>query len=226
MRPKFILYDIDGTLVSIKSGFMPGLIDELLRRLGRDEAIITDTSFAGRTDRDIFSRLLESNGLDTSAFDSLKKVYLQVLDEMLATDHLITHDGAGKSIEYCTSNGHAAGLLTGNFEEAAFTKLNRAGLDHYFTTGAFGGEHHDRNMLPEVAFEKGREMIGSSLQPSDMIIIGDTPNDIGCAKHFGCVSVAVSTGSYSADQLAEHKPDYLIHTLDQPEEWLSKILSN
>ncbi len=226
MKPKFVLYDIDGTLISMKSGFMPGLINELLSRLGRTETFISDVSFAGRTDRDIFSKLIALNQLDSSSFDELKQVYLDVLNEMLAPEHLDTHSGAADSIEFTGRTGHTAGLLTGNFEQAAYTKLNRAGLDHYFSTGAFGGEHHERNKLPEVAFEKGRELIGSSLEPSDMIIIGDTPNDIKCAQHFGCVSVAVSTGSYTQPELAKYKPDYLIDSLAYPENWLAGILNS
>lgn len=46
------------------------------------------------------------------------------------------------------------------------------------------------------------------------IVIGDTPNDIACAKHFGARCVAVATGRYyTADELIRHEPDALLRDL-------------
>ncbi len=40
------------------------------------------------------------------------------------------------------------------------------------------------------------------LQPSQFIVIGDTPDDIACAHDFGARSVAVATGHlYGVDEL-------------------------
>ena len=45
-------------------------------------------------------------------------------------------------------------------------------------------------------------------------MIGDTPNDIACARHFGARSVAVSTGrTYSEADLARCEPDAVLSDL-------------
>ena len=46
------------------------------------------------------------------------------------------------------------------------------------------------------------------LAPEQFIVIGDTPNDIACAKHFGARSLAIGTGRlYSTADLLECEPD-------------------
>lgn len=224
MRPAFILFDIDGTLLRIREGFMPKLIDVLLRKLGRETFEVGSTSFAGRTDRDIFTQLLEANQLCTSNFDTLRQVYVDTLEEMLAPSDLDTLPGAAEAAAWCLEQGLPAGLLTGNFREAAFTKLSRAGLDSYFETGAFGGNHFDRNELPEIAWEIGRSVVGNDLLPQNMVIIGDTPRDIGCAQHFGCKSVAVTTGPFSREELSRFGPDLVLDSLEAPQQWLTALL--
>ena len=38
------------------------------------------------------------------------------------------------------------------------------------------------------------------------MIIGDTPADIDCTRGIGARAIAVATGRYSVDDLAEHHP--------------------
>ena len=58
------------------------------------------------------------------------------------------------------------------------------------------------------------EHLGANLQPEQFIVIGDTPNDIACARHFGARVVSVATGHiHSADILREHEPDALLPDL-------------
>ena len=53
---------------------------------------------------------------------------------------------------------------------------------------------------------------------SDIFLIGDTPNDIICAKAIGARCLAVLAGStYTKEQLAEHEPWKIIDKLpDEP----------
>ncbi len=224
MRTRFVLFDIDGTLLKVQKMFMQELITEVLKRSGREQAVIAERPFAGRTDRDIFASILADNDLPVDQFNFFRDIYLEALEQMLKPDDLEELPGAREAIEFALDSGHMAGLLTGNFREAAFTKLNRADLDRYFSMGAFGGDHAERSKLPEVAYELGKMLIGSSFEPTDMVIIGDTPNDIDCAKRFGCVSVSVSTGPFSQKQLDEHEPDLNLSHLGEPERWLSPLL--
>ena len=62
--------------------------------------------------------------------------------------------------------------------------------------------------LPALAAERIRKHLGIDLAPEQFIVIGDTPNDIDCAKHFGARSLAVGTGRlYGAKDVLACKPD-------------------
>ena len=46
--------------------------------------------------------------------------------------------------------------------------------------------------------------------PSKAIMVGDSEHDIMCAKSAGIVSVALTSGYRSLEQLKKHKPNYII----------------
>jgi phosphoglycolate phosphatase-like HAD superfamily hydrolase len=106
---------------------------------------------------------------------------------------------------------HSA-LLTGNIEEAAYLKMELVGLSEFFDLpGAFGDESHDRRDLPALAFERIQEHLQLKLAPEQFIVIGDTPNDIDCARHFGARALAVGTGRlYSREDIVACHPDALL----------------
>src|SRR6185436_6539719 len=80
---------------------------------------------------------------------------------------------------------YQSALLTGNIEAAAQLKMDLVGLSEFFTLpGAFGDESHDRRDLPALAHERIRKHLQLDLAKEQLIVIGDTPNDIDCAKHF------------------------------------------
>lgn len=261
IKPVF-LFDIDGTLLSIKREFSSPFIQRCLASAGMVAAEIDHSTFAGRTDRDIFLSLVnnhgkpgivsqnEPGGLSGSSkrsssvnttpgngfqqadrysgseqqYDALKSIYIEQLNSELQPGHVTVFEGVLESIGYCIENDIPIALLTGNFRETAFVKLNRAGLDRYFSLGSFGCDDTDRNRLAERAVELTESWYGQRVDPSRLVVIGDTPRDIGCARHAGLHAVAVSTGHYKRDELARHQPDLLLEGLHQPEKWIQACM--
>ena len=110
---------------------------------------------------------------------------------------------------------YRSALLTGNIEQAAYLKMELVGLAEFFDLpGAFGDESHNRRDLPSLAYERICKHLQLDLAREQFIIIGDTPNDIDCAKHFGARSLAIGTGRlYSEDDLTACDPDALLPDL-------------
>src|SRR5712692_1066865 len=110
---------------------------------------------------------------------------------------------------------YLSALLTGNIKPAAYLKLEITGLSEFFQLpGAFGDESFDRRDLPSIAAQRINEHLGANLQPEQFIVIGDTPNDIVCARHFGARVVAVATGRvHSREELSAYEPDALLADL-------------
>ena len=93
------------------------------------------------------------------------------------------------------------GLLTGNYEQGARIKLEYFDLWRYFRCGAYGDDSLDRHALVPVAVARSREAGCPPVEPADVVIIGDTPLDVACARDAGVNCLAVATGGYSADAL-------------------------
>ena len=93
------------------------------------------------------------------------------------------------------------GLATGNLETGARIKLDRGGLNRYFSFGGFGSDSEDRAELVRKAAKKAAHKKGESILPSDIFVIGDTNLDIEAGKRAGFKTIGVATGNYSLEEL-------------------------
>lgn len=224
MKP-ILLFDIDGTLLKVKRDFLLGVIESILDELNLPEKKTLNSSFAGRTDRDIFEELSKKTGGGEEHYRLLKKLYVEEMMEGLSGDHVELISGAMEAVHYAAENGLAAGLCTGNFREVAFKKVEAAGMEGLFPFGGFGCDHTDRIFLPGDAQADYSRVFSDQAKPADFIVIGDTPNDIRCAKYFGAKSVAVTTGGFTDNELRDYGPDLILESLSDPEEWINEIKS-
>ena len=105
------------------------------------------------------------------------------------------------------------GLLTGNYEQGARIKLGYFGLWRYFRCGAYGDDSLDRHALVPVAVARSREAGCPPVDPRDVVIIGDTPLDVACARDAGVSCLAVATGGFGADALRAAGADSAFESL-------------
>lgn len=109
------------------------------------------------------------------------------------------------------------GVLTGNYAAAAPIKLRAIGVDTtWFGVSAFGDEGPDRPALVELAMRKYARRHGRAVDPARVIVIGDTPRDMHCARAHGCVAFGVGTGSYSVSDLLNAGADHAVENLADP----------
>jgi phosphoglycolate phosphatase-like HAD superfamily hydrolase len=114
-------------------------------------------------------------------------------------------------------------LLTGNVSRGAQLKLEHYGVWHFFEFGAFADDHHDRNQLGPFAQARAKEKHGREFSATEIDVIGDTPRDIACGKALGARTIAVATGRWKRDELAEHQPDFLIDDLSQVDRLINML---
>lgn len=225
-HPWIILFDIDGTLLTVDRNFNRPLLRSIIDDLGIDYPDMESDPFSGRTDFDIITSFLVNHDFDEALYDHFKQVYLERLSEEIQEQHILRHNHVDEAIEYFSGSDFITGLLTGNYPDAAIVKLKTANITHEFEFGAFGEFHKERNMLPQLALSSIKEMLEIEPDPSRFIIIGDTPRDIVCAKSAGMKCISVTTGKFSAEELAELDPDLIISDLSNPEKWFSKLIDN
>ena len=119
----------------------------------------------------------------------------------------------------------AVGLLTGNFERGAAIKLGHFELWSRFAFGAFGDDHANRRDLVPIAMAHAgaRRRVGPG---SRVVVIGDTPLDVDCARAHGARSVGVATGLYSRQDLAGADADLVVDTLEDTDAFLQWLEGN
>jgi phosphoglycolate phosphatase len=220
---RILLWDIDGTLIrSARIGgykeYTIPVLEEIFGTSGR----LADLEVSGMTDLQIVYEALSHEGFTQE--DILARV--EVLTSRLTEEaRKITSNGTRffqvlpgvrETLETLSQHPrYQSALVTGNIEPMAQLKMQLVGLDKYFTLpGAFGDESHNRRDLPALAAERIRKHLQMDLPPEHFIVIGDTPNDIDCARHFGARAVAVGTGRfYSNDDVLKHQPDRFLPDL-------------
>jgi phosphoglycolate phosphatase len=223
---RIILWDIDGTLVRTRrAGVFKDYTTPAIMRVFGTAGRLHELSVSGMTDLQIVAEALREEGFNEAQIreraPELSALYLEELERLTrGEDVYYALPGAREALEAIERNQrYLNSLLTGNVEPAACLKLRVVGLEHFFRLpGAFGEDSHDRRDLPALALERISRHLCVELKPEQLIVIGDTPNDIACAHHFGARSVAVATGrTYRAEDLLPHEPDALLDDLTDTE---------
>jgi len=93
--------------------------------------------------------------------------------------------------------------------------LNYYRLWHLFQTGAFGDEHEHRRQIAATARERGSHCLNEKLRGDQILVIGDTPLDIVCARAIDAKVLVAATGNYRLEELKPHQPDWLVEYLEQ-----------
>lgn len=218
-----ILWDIDGTLLST-GGAGRAALDEAFEALHGVPEAFSAVEFGGRTDFGIVRQAYRLHGLphpeDGGA--ALLRAYLPRLRERLRLGRarICVHPGVHQVLDAAQERA-INGLLTGNWAEGARHKLEAVGLWERFAFGAFGDDAEDRNRLVPVALRRARER---GLDPQRVVVVGDTPHDVACARAGGAVAVAVATGWSSREELVDAEPDLLLDDLETGREALLALL--
>lgn len=215
---KLVLFDIDGTLIRSGGAGVRAFEKTFTEIFGLKEAT-KRMKFAGRTDvslvREAF-RLFDVEPFEEN-FRRFFANYPVFLEELLRTTKGGVCEGIGAMISELkeADDKPVLGLLTGNIRRGAELKLSHYNLWHHFTTGAFADDHEDRNCIASIAQQRGEELIGRKLGGEEIVVIGDTPLDIACAKSIGAKVLAVGTGEYSAAELANAGPTWAVDHVGQ-----------
>ena len=224
---RILLWDIDGTLIrSARVGAFKDYTVPVLEGVFGTAGRLPEMSVSGMTDLQIIAEALRDEGFTREQIrerlDDLRVRYMQELERVTNKDRELFYLLPGAREVLAATRQHPRyhnALLTGNIKPAAHLKMRLVGLSDFFDLpGAFGDESHDRRDLPELAAGRINAHLNLDLSPSQFIVIGDTPNDIACARHFGARAVAVATGRMNpAANLLACEPDALLPDLSDVE---------
>jgi phosphoglycolate phosphatase len=231
---RILLWDIDGTLLrSTRAGSFKDYTIPMLEEVFGTAGKLPEMKVSGMTDLQIVGEALKHEGF---THDHIRERVHELRESYMKAMHKFT--GVGQEVfellpgvrevlqAVADHPRYHSALLTGNIEPAAYLKMELVGLSEFFDLpGAFGDESHDRRDLPALAANRIRKHLQLDLAPEQFIVIGDTPNDIDCARHFGARALAIGTGRlYTAEDILECKPDAMLPDLSNVAE-VMKVLA-
>ena len=233
---RILLWDIDGTLIrSLQTGGYKVYTIPVLEEIFGTSGQLATMHVSGMTDLQIIAEALRDEGFTHEDIRKrIHEVSLRITEEARrvtgnGTPFFQVIPGVREMLDVLDQHPrYRSALLTGNIEAMAYLKMELVGLEKYFSLpGAFGDESHERKDLPALAAERIRNQLKMNLAAEQFIVLGDTPNDIGCAQHFGARAVALGTGRfYSAEELLACEPDAFLPDLSDTElvlETLSRL---
>jgi phosphoglycolate phosphatase-like HAD superfamily hydrolase len=199
-----VLWDVDGTLV-YTAGHGRRAFDEAFRAVvGRPPE---EVEFAGRTDHQIALTMLGGER------DHLPRVLEELAGALEARQDAMraegyAYPGVAEVLEALHERDDVVqSLLTGNIEVNAAVKVSAFGLEPWldFDVGAYGSDpHEERSDLVAVARRRAAEKYG---EPTEAVLVGDTPLDVRAAQEAGARAVAVATGFADREALKASDPD-------------------
>ena len=214
LRDCALLFDVDGTLLQAGNRYhhqaLVSAVEDVCGRAPRLEQV----ALAGRTDTEILYDMVADTGAELAP-DMLPRLFALAIAEFErccpADLSEMVIEGVRPALEGLLELRPAMGLVTGNVEAVCRRKLAAAGLDRFFTFGAFGDESARRADLPPLALMRA----GGAYAVDRTYVIGDTPRDIDCGLACGMKTVAVATGRYSLDELRACQPAFLCASLPE-----------
>ena len=206
------VFDIDGTLLVTRDlVHWNALHQAMLEAYGVDTSI-EGIQYHGMTDLSILRAALARAGIECGAFEAALPKALQVVcREVEVNRREIVPEvcrGIERLLQSMREHKKLLGVASGNLETVGWHKIEAAGLREFFSFGCFS----DRCETRAGIFQNALECVARQLGPeARTCFIGDTPSDVEAAREVGAAILAVSTGTFSFDQLSACSPQCLTH---------------
>ena len=223
------LFDIDATLLHTRGAGRAAFAETFRAEFGI-ERMEGRISFAGRSDRAIVRDVLAQHGIedDPGTWQRFLQGYPKRLERTLTARKGGLLPGVLPLLQAIRERSDIAmGIVTGNVAEGARLKLEHYGIDSFFDFGGYGDHHTDRGGIAADALSAADAFLRTahrqSAVPARTTVIGDTPEDVRCARAIAAKAIAVATGDSSRAELTAAAPDRTFADLTDRDAFLATI---
>lgn len=206
--PKLILFDLDGTLMrrpeaknpqdTYKSGIMR-FLKAVESVYGVKNPVWDTEKFNGTVDKYIVWEMVKEH-ITRRVFNRHFNEVVEFMYKLLISEsennrtYLPIPEAVSLTQNISRSPHHTVGVLTGNVRKIAEWKVEYIGLTGVFKIGLYGDESVDRVKLARKVFRKSQTELKLKVKPHEVVVIGDTVNDINCGRAIGARTIGVLTG--------------------------------
>ncbi len=229
---RLILWDIDGTLVHTGGVGARAIEAGATAAAALLEAPVVPMS--GKTDPQILREIFVAAEMtEDRVTEVLPRALAEVERALAAAEADLRDDGRvlpgvlDALAALRDLGGVRQSVVTGNLVANAALKLAAFDLTAFLDleVGAYGSDHADRKHLVPVALERSSRLRGEHYRSSEVWVIGDTANDLACARAAGVRCLLVGTGSSGPDAVRRLDADAILPDLSDTEEVLRILTS-
>ncbi|MDE1313063.1 phosphoglycolate phosphatase [Vibrio aestuarianus] len=213
---KLIAFDLDGTLLDS----VPDLAvaaDQAVQSLGYpavSELQVRDYVGNG-ADVLIARSLSQSLTIDPELSDKVKATARERFDDFYAqTGHKLSHlyPQVKETLAALHKAGFTLALVTNKPSKFVPDVLEQHGIADFFAD-VIGGDTFPIKKPDPMALNWLLDK--HQMTASDMLMVGDSKNDILAAKNAGCFSFGLTYGYNHGEPISDSKPDYVADCIDQ-----------
>ena len=225
---KLVIFDIDGTLMQAETSYRLArqrFVTALTRVFGFEADSLIDVPYHGMIDPQIALLNAQAHGVSDEEFyaklDIFKHVYYDCGLEQQKQGHvcytpLIDSIRLSKILK---TRGVSQWLFTGNFESTGWWKLACVDLGKPdFDGGTFSDKEANKKELAKKLCTEVTKHYGGVYAPKDMVLFGDSINDVMAAREVGMPVIITLESKYvTADAFKDHQPDLIVDSLMDPQ---------
>lgn len=205
---KFIIFDLDGTLIDSNADILVALTYALttvggIPEVELDRALVD--RYMGKGLHEIFAALLPT--AHHHLLEEFVTTFRNYYRENCATNTAI-YPGGLDLLQKLREGNKLMAIATSKFHPNAQLIANKLGLTPYFQY-IQGTEPGEWRLKPDP-YILNLLMEQAGFSPRDTVMIGDTDNDLLCAHRASVPVIAVTWGAWSADRLRELNPAALV----------------
>jgi phosphoglycolate phosphatase len=205
------IFDIDGTLLVTKDLVHWNALHQAMLEAYDVDASIDGIQYHGKTDLSILRAALEHAGVCDAEFEARLPRALEIVCREVEVNHRAISatvcPGIPQLLEHLRHTGRLIGVASGNLEAVGWHKISAAGLREFFGFGCFSDSCEARPGIFRAAVDRVKEQLGAN---AHTLFLGDTPSDIEAARKVNATILAVSTGTFTSDELKGCSPDFCI----------------
>lgn len=202
-----VIFDNDGTVANTRKSIVAGMEHVIGTYLKVDPKEIDYLKWIGLP--------LEDQMPKFTTDISLQKVMVQAYRDFDAINHsklLEKFDGCEQCLCKLNSGGLKLGIATSKLATRCEAGLEQLGIRQYMTE-IVGVEHtklHKPNPEPILHCAN---LLGEKIE--NCAYVGDAPFDIQAANAARCISIGVTWGFFTKEDLKAYKPDYIVNSFEE-----------
>jgi len=214
--PAAFLFDIDFTLVDLRGIYRSSYRSAYERNNVRFEPELVEATYGMEEysqHKEVLGKLGYSKDecelIVSRIVDSFRDEWRKQMKTKASLKNYVC-SGAVEFLDSLESKNIPRGYVTLNIEEMGSFILEKSGLSHYFSFGAYSDGKGGR--VPVL--KKAISGLGQLFDKKSIYVVGDSIYDILAAKRLSLNSIGVTTGFYSSEELRKCGANVVVESLD------------